>query len=113
MKLSPNVNKILDISNSNETSFTKLVFPIFFIIFNKGICNNIQLINDILVNETICEAFKFFHFFVVHFISTYFTTLFIFFNYLYFYFYLKIRKLFLLFYLNHVLLLVIFAIPFF
>lgn len=36
------------------------MFPIFLIIFNSGTCNAIQVINDTVVKEIICDALKFF-----------------------------------------------------
>ena len=37
------------------------MFPIFLITFNSGTCNAIQVINDTVVKETICDALKFFY----------------------------------------------------
>ena len=51
---------MLDISNHTEPNFTEFVFPIFLMAFNSGTYNNIQVINDTVVKETICDALNFF-----------------------------------------------------
>ena len=56
----PNVNSKLEISNNSEPNLTDFVFPIFFMAFNRGTCNAIQVIKDTVVKETICDALKFF-----------------------------------------------------
>ena len=50
---------MLDISNHTEPNFTEFVFPIFLMAFNSGTCNNIQVINDTVVKETICDVLNF------------------------------------------------------
>ena len=50
---------MLDITNHTEPNFTEFVFPIFLMAFNSGTCNNIQVINDTVVKETICDVLNF------------------------------------------------------
>ena len=45
--------------SNNDPNLTNFVFPILLIMLSKGTQSNIQVINDIDVKDTICEAVNF------------------------------------------------------